>query len=116
MIIAIWNSEFGIWNSDCAFQIPNSKFLLPVVPLRRKRLVDRRAIEAQLLEVPSGVELLPEVERDARLRRSRTPEDDVDQAEQRSGEVFRAQPVDGRQLTFHDLVLDVPARDDRVHP
>ena len=37
----------------------------------RQRLVDRRAIEPQLFELLRGVELLPEIEGDRRLRRAR---------------------------------------------
>src|SRR5437899_6461440 len=96
-------------------RVPNSRFLIPNFGLRRQSLINSRAIQPELLELLSGVELMPEVERDARLRRPRARIDRVDEAEQRSSEVFRAQPVDGRQLTLHDLVLDVRARQDRVH-
>ena len=79
---------------DCGLAIrrfdrqgPNSEFRL----VRRQRLVDRRAVQAQLLELLRGVELLPRNRTrraaPARAARRRMPSTN---REQRAGEVLRA--------------------------
>jgi len=65
-------------------------------------MVDRRT---QFLEGFGRVELVPEVERDPRQRRTASRHDFVDEAEQRAGEVPGTQPVDGVELALNQLLL-----------
>ena len=79
-----------------------------------QRLVNRRPVQPQFLELLCGVELLPEVERHSRGGGARTRPDPVDEAEQRSGEVLCPQPFDRGQLSVDNRVLQRGIRHDRV--
>src|SRR5438270_501104 len=98
------NVEFGIRNSEFvpAFQIPHSNFL--ILLLRRKRLINGRAIHAQLLQLLRRVELTPEVEGYPRVERPRLREDIVDEPEQRAREVLRSQAIDRGELAVDDAI------------
>jgi len=81
----------------------------------RERLVDRRAVQPELLERLRGVELMPEVVGDVRRRRPGRSQDFVDESKQRSCKIPGPQTIHGGSLAFDDRVLKTGIRDDRVH-
>src|SRR5215471_10047879 len=83
----------------------------------RKRLVSRRTIQAELLELLRGVELPPEIEGHPRRWRSQTCQDAVHETEQRAGEILRAQPAHRGELAVDDAILERSVGDHRIdHP
>src|SRR5438067_5815612 len=72
--------------------------------LQRKRLIGCRTEHPQLFQLLRRIELAPEIEGHSRRCRARRRENPIDEAEQRAGEILRAQPRGGRQLPHDDRV------------
>ena len=91
---------------------------LTIMAVGRQRLdrCGRPDTARSLLELLRGVELVPEIERDLRLRRARLRQDLVDEPEQRAGEVLRLAADRRPPAALDDRVLQrARSDDDRVH-